>query len=349
MPKKGYKVIVIKDGQFDLKEFRISTSTVPVIALALLIPFILFYFIISSINNYSNTDINNTIKDQAAKIEDLELKNKLQSDKLDNYELTIEKNINQNRENLKALNNQLKENQKRSDKIVKVLFNTEGLSKETRKVGSGGQDSISTNKPLDNSDLNKLYDQSRLLSNQIHKITKQINLEDVYIGRIENRFYSNIEHWRSIPSRMPMDIIRGIYISSYYGYRDDPIDNRRQFHAGDDFSATPDYKKKKKWIGTPVIATGDGVVSKAQFDKRFGNFVVVNHGNGYKTVYAHLNNLSVKKGDKVYRGQELGGVGDTGRSTAAHLHYEVKRYGKTVDPSSYYTYNKQLKNLVYYR
>ena len=349
MPTKGYKVIVIKDGQFDLKEFRISTSTIPVIALALIIPFILFYFIISSINNYSNADINDTMKDQANKIEDLESQNKFQSDKLDNYELTIEKNINQNRENLKALNNQLKLNQKRSDKIVKVLFKTEGLSEETRKVGSGGQDSISTTKPLDNSDLNKLYDQSRLLSSQINKIIKQINLEDVYIGRIENRFYSNIKHWRSIPSRMPMDIKRGIYISSYYGYRDDPLDDSRKFHAGDDFSATPDYKKNKKWIGTPVRATGDGLIVTAKKDSRFGNYVEIDHGYGYKTIYAHMNSLSVKEGDKVYRGQELGGVGDTGRSTAAHLHYEVKRYGKTVDPSSYYTYNKQLQNLVYYR
>ena len=62
-----------------------------------------------------------------------------------------------------------------------------------------------------------------------------------------------------------------------------------------------------------------------------------------------MNSLSVKKGDKINRGQKLGGVGDTGRSTAAHLHYEVKRYGKTVNPGAYYTYNKQLKNLVYYR
>lgn len=350
MPNKGYKLIVIKDGQFDLKEYRINTTILSIVATILVIPFILFYFIISSINSYSNADINNMITEQAEKIEDLESKNKLQANKLDNYEFTIEKNINQNKETLKALNNQLKESQKRSDKIVKVLFNTEGLSKETRKIGSGGQDSISTDKPLDNSDLNQLYDQSRLLTNKIDKIRKQINLEGIYIGRIENKFYSDINHWRSIPSRYPLNIKQGIYISSYYGFRQDPMHkDSKQFHAGDDFSATIDYKKKKEWIGTSVRATGDGVISKAQFDTRFGNFVEINHGNGYKTVYAHMNSLSVKKGDKVNRGQELGGVGDTGRSTAAHLHYEVKRYGKTVNPGSYYTYNKQLKDLVYYR
>ena len=93
--------------------------------------------------------------------------------------------INENKETLKALNNQLKESQKRSDKIVKVLFNTEGLSKETRKIGSGGQDSISTDKPLDNSDLNQLYDQSRLLSNKIddrHGIRQYLNNKGLILG-----------------------------------------------------------------------------------------------------------------------------------------------------------------------
>lgn len=291
--------------------------------------------------------MNDLIDSQTQKIKNLESKNKLQSDKLDNYEFTIEKNINDNRQSLKSLNNQLKENQKRSDKIVKVLFDTKGLSNETRKVGSGGVDSIKSDKPLDNSSLNKLYDQSRLLSKKVNKIQRQINLEEVYISKIEDRFYSNIKYWKAKPSRMPLNIKRGIYISSYYGYRDDPLDGNRRFHAGDDYSAN--REKVKDWIGTPVKATADGVVSKAHFDNRFGNYIEIDHGYGYKTVYAHLNNISVKKGEKVHRGQEIGGVGNTGRSTAAHLHYEVKRNNKTLDPRQFYTYNYKLEDLVYYR
>ncbi|MAR14971.1 MAG: hypothetical protein CMG21_00740 [Candidatus Marinimicrobia bacterium] len=291
--------------------------------------------------------MNDLIDSQTQKIKNLESKNKLQSDKLDNYEFTIEKNINDNRQSLKSLNNQLKENQKRSDKIVKVLFDTKGLSDETRKVGSGGVDSIKSDKPLDNSSLNKLYDQSRLLSKKVNKIQRQINLEEVYISKIEDRFYSNIKYWKAKPSRMPLNIKRGIYISSYYGYRDDPLDGNRRFHAGDDYSAN--REKVKDWIGTPVKATADGVVSKAHFDNRFGNYIEIDHGYGYKTVYAHLNNISVKKGEKVHRGQEIGGVGNTGRSTAAHLHYEVKRNNKTLDPRQFYTYNYKLEDLVYYR
>ena len=109
------------------------------VSIAIIVPlFTLFFYI----NSFYNSNLNDLIDSQTQKIKNLESKNKLQSDKLDNYEFTIEKNINDNRQSLKALNNQLKENQKRSDKIVKVLFDTQGLSKETRKVGSGGKDSI---------------------------------------------------------------------------------------------------------------------------------------------------------------------------------------------------------------
>ena len=344
MFKKGYKVILIKDGQFDLKEFHINPLIVSFIAISIIVPlFALFFYI----NSFYNSNMNDLIKSQTQKIKNLESKNKLQSDKLDNYELTIEKNINDNRQSLKALNDQLKENQKRSDKIVKVLFDTKGLSDETRKVGSGGADSIKLDKPLDNSSLNKLYDQSRLLSQKVDKIQRQINLEEIYISKIEDRFYANIKYWKAKPSRMPLNIKRGIYISSYYGYRDDPLDGKRRFHAGDDYSAN--REKVKDWIGTPVRATADGVISKAHFDNRFGNYIEIDHGYGYKTVYAHLNNISVKKGEKVHRGQDIGGVGNTGRSTAAHLHYEVKRNNKTLDPRQFYTYNYKLEDLVYYR
>ena len=344
MFKKGYKIIVIKDGEFDLKEFQINPFILSILIFAAIIPIIL---LISSISNYYNSNINDIVDSQSEEIQNLESQNKLQSEKLDNYEFTIEKNISQNKTLLRNLNNQLKENQKRSDKIVKVLFDTKGLSKEIRKVGSGGEDSIKLDKPLDNSSLNKLYDESRLLTQQIQKIQKQINLEDIYIGKIEDRFYNNITYWKSKPSRMPLDIKRGIYISSYYGYRDDPLDGKRRFHAGDDYSAN--REKVKDWIGTPVKATANGIVSKAHFDNRFGNYIEIDHGYGYKTVYAHLNNMSVKKGEKVHRGQEIGGVGNTGRSTAAHLHYEVKRNNKTLDPRKFYTYNYQLEDLVYYR
>lgn len=347
MFKKGFKIIVIRDGKFELREFHIKPYAIPIIIAGLLVPFIAFYLILSSFNFFNSSNYQDIVNSQAETIEKLELKNKMQAEKIGNFETTIEAKISENKNALKNLDSKLKENQKRSDKLVKVLFNTEGLSKETRKVGSGGQDSIVLDKPFDSSSLNKLYDETRLLSKQIDKVKKQINLEELYVSKIEDRFFSNISYWNALPSRMPLNIKRGIYISSYYGYRDDPIDGKRRFHAGDDYSAN--REKVKDWIGTPVRATANGVITKAHFDNRFGNYIEIDHGYGFKTVYAHLNNMSVKKGEKVFRGQEIGGVGNTGRSTAAHLHYEVKRNNKTLDPRQYYMYNYKLEDLVYNR
>tara|TARA_B100001750_G_scaffold193452_1_gene164473 strand:+ start:169 stop:1194 length:1026 start_codon:yes stop_codon:yes gene_type:complete len=337
--KKGYKIIIIKDGQFDLKQFNLNRFTVSVILSLIPIPFILFYFTINFFNTNSIANKNELINTQKDQINELQIDNASKSKKLTNYERDIEKKISENQKKLNNLNNQLIGNQKKSDKIVKTLFETDGLPRETRKAGSGGETPIKEDKSFDNSNLDILYDKSTLVSNQINHLQKQINIESIYLDNIETKFYSNLDYWLSIPSRMPMDIKRGIYISSYYGYRNDPLHNRNQFHSGDDFSAT---------IGTPVKCTGDGVVLKAEFDHRLGNFVEIDHGYGYKTVYGHmLGDLPVKKGDKVTRGQTIGKVGNSGRSTAPHLHYEVKYDNKTENPRKFYTYDKKLEKLIY--
>ena len=340
--KKGYKIIVIKDGQFDLKQFHINKLTGIIFLLILPILFSGFYFLINTFNSDSLLNKSNTINNQKDKIIDLKFENKFQADELKKYEITIEKKIKDNEKALNKLNDILVTNQKKSDKLVKVLFDTKGLSRESRKAGSGGKIENDSNKVnLDNSDLQNLYDKSLINANRIDKLFKRMNIESIYLSNIRDKFDSNINYWSAIPSRMPMDIKRGIYISSYYGYRDDPINDRKQFHAGDDFSAK---------IGTPVKSTGDGVVIKAKFDSRFGNFIEIDHGYGYKTVYAHMKNgLLVSKGDKVKRGQSIGYVGNTGRSTAPHLHYEVKFKNKTENPRKFYTYDKKLEQLIYYR
>ena len=342
MFKKGYKIIVIKDGQFDLKQFHINKLTGTLLLLILPILFSGFYYLLNTFNSNSLSNQNNTINEQSEKIKGLEYENKFQSDELKKYENSIENKIKDNEKKLDRLNDILVSNQKKSDKLVKVLFDTKGLSRESRKAGSGGEIDNDSNKiNLDNSDMQKLYNKSVLTSNRIDKLFKKLYIEKIYLSNIEEKFNSNIKYWSSIPSRMPMDIKRGIYISSYYGYRDDPINERKQFHAGDDFFVI---------IGTPVKCTGDGVISKAQFDSRFGNFIEIDHGYGYKTVYAHMKNgLLVSKGDKVKRGQSIGYVGNTGRSTAPHLHYEVKYKNKTENPRKFYTYDKKLEQLIYYR
>ncbi len=115
-------------------------------------------------------------------------------------------------------------------------------------------------------------------------------------------------------------------VTSWYGKRKDPVNSKKAFHSGIDF-------RGKK--GDPVIATAEGKVIFAGPNGGFGKFVKIDHGNGYVTSFGHLHNYHVKKGDYVTRGQVIGLVGNSGRSTGAHLHYEISYKGKSVNPSKF--------------
>jgi murein DD-endopeptidase MepM/ murein hydrolase activator NlpD len=132
----------------------------------------------------------------------------------------------------------------------------------------------------------------------------------------------------SIPAIQPVankDLRR---IGSYFGYRTDPFYKVTKFHEGIDFTAP---------VGTDIYATGDGKVVNIEFSRRgYGNLVEIDHGFGYRTVYAHLSKMNVKMGQKVSRGEVIGFVGNTGKSTAPHLHYEVRKNGKAVDPINFF-------------
>ena len=115
--------------------------------------------------------------------------------------------------------------------------------------------------------------------------------------------------------------------ASGYGTRIDPIYKTVKFHSGMDFSAN---------VGTPVYATGNGVVRKAGWEGLYGNCIQIDHGFGYVTRYAHLSKIDVRVGQKVVRGETIGKVGTTGKSTGPHLHYEVMVKGHIVNPVNYY-------------
>ncbi|WP_367328580.1 M23 family metallopeptidase, partial [Lentimicrobium sp.] len=132
----------------------------------------------------------------------------------------------------------------------------------------------------------------------------------------------------SIPAIQPVSNSDLRRIGSYFGYRTDPFYNVTKFHEGIDFTAP---------VGTDIYATGDGVVTKVEYSRSgYGNCIVVNHGFGYETLYAHLSKMAVKKGQKVKRGQVIGFVGNTGKSTSPHLHYEVRKGGRAVDPINFF-------------
>ena len=132
-----------------------------------------------------------------------------------------------------------------------------------------------------------------------------------------------------IPAVPPILPQKGTYtMSSGFGYRRDPVYGGGAFHSGQDLATKR---------GSPVYATGDGVVESTTFQFRgYGNMIVINHGYGYKTLYAHLNTIEVQEGMKVQRGEEIGTVGSTGKSTGPHLHYEVRYRDKPISPRSFF-------------
>jgi murein DD-endopeptidase MepM/ murein hydrolase activator NlpD len=131
--------------------------------------------------------------------------------------------------------------------------------------------------------------------------------------------------WDAIPSLTPVDGEH--WVSSPFGWRRSPFSGKREFHSGVDFAGRR---------GTPIVAAGDGRVVRAVNDASLGRTVTLDHGNGIETVYGHLDRLSVREGERVSRGQELGKMGSTGsRSTGPHLHYSVRLDGKYVNPRNY--------------
>ncbi|ANV97763.1 peptidase M23 [Helicobacter enhydrae] len=170
------------------------------------------------------------------------------------------------------------------------------------------------------------------------------NYENLSYGlqeRIENVSLASIQKafvMKFIPNGYPMDYYRRI--SDYFGYRLHPILRREHLHAGVDFSAE---------VGTPVYATADGVVEFARKDYNggFGNLIKLDHSFGFRTFYAHLSNVLVARGDFVKKGQIIAYSGNSGLSTGAHLHYEIRFLGAYIDPKNFVEWNMKDFDLIF--
>ena len=138
---------------------------------------------------------------------------------------------------------------------------------------------------------------------------------------------NNKERLEHIPAIQPVFNKDLKYMASGYGRRVDPVYHTLKFHAGMDFAAP---------TGTKIFATGDGKVTLAEWKQGYGKCVIISHGYGYETLYAHMNDFNVRAGQEVRRGDVIGFVGSTGKSTGSHLHYEVHVNGSPVNPQNYY-------------
>lgn len=163
---------------------------------------------------------------------------------------------------------------------------------------------------------------------KIDRLKAESKAQELSYETLKKLIRSKEEFVKSIPAIQPIANKDLNAMASGFGYRLDPFYRTFTFHAGMDFTAD---------IGTEVYATGDGTVMKSMNDGwGYGNHVIINHGFGYTTLYGHLSRIVVRPGVRVKRGQLIGNVGNTGRSTGPHLHYEVRRNGNPLNPAFFY-------------
>lgn len=233
--------------------------------------------------------------------------------------LKTEYNLLQNK--ISKLQVALNELQERDRNIYRVILEADPLPSDIRSAGFGGK---VTNEweGLMSADIIK---QTQL---KLQQISKQFYIQSKSFDEIAELAKNKSDLLASIPAIIPIqvkDLKR--QVTSGFGWRIHPIYKTQEFHPGLDFPSNQ---------GTPVYATGNGKVEFANFDNSgYGLHIIINHGFGYQTLYAHLSKISVKVGEKVKRGQLIGYVGSTGLSTAPHLHYEVIKNNEKVNPINY--------------
>ena len=215
----------------------------------------------------------------------------------------------------------LQDVQQRDDNLYRVIFMADPVPSAIRQAGYGGTNRYEHLMDMANSEL--VVNTTR----KMDMLTKQLYIQSRSFDDVVELCKSHGEMLRCIPAIQPIANKNLKQTASGYGTRIDPIYGTTKFHAGMDFSANP---------GTDVYATGDGVVVKMGWQTGYGNTIIIDHGFGYQTWDAHLRDFRTKPGKRVVRGEVIGGVGSTGKSTGPHLHYEVHVKGQVVNPVNYY-------------
>lgn len=237
---------------------------------------------------------------------------------LKNYELQFDI-LNKKLTQLEAVVSNVEE---RDNNLYRVYFEASPIPEEQRRAGFGGVNRYRDLEGYDNSDL--VINTAKRLD----ILTKQTVVQSRSLDEIERLAANKAALIEAIPTIQPVknkDLTR---IASGFGYRSDPFTKARKMHFGMDFTAKR---------GTPVYATGNGVVKRA--DSRssgFGKHIRIDHGFGYISLYAHLSKYNVRRGQKVKRGDIIGYVGNTGRSAGPHLHYEIIKDNKKINPLNFY-------------
>lgn len=211
----------------------------------------------------------------------------------------------------------------RDEGVYGMILGVEPIDESVWAMGTGGHKSA----------LLKYNNSSELIEStrsSIDKIQRQTVLFSKALDNVEEMAATKKDRLASIPSIKPVrkdKLKRGISLLSGFGMRMHPIHKIRKMHTGLDFTCP---------VGTPVRATGQGTIKRIENRRTgYGKNIIIDHGYGYETRYAHLSEITVKEGQQVAKGEAIGAVGNTGTSTAPHLHYEVIFDGKPVDPINF--------------
>lgn len=211
--------------------------------------------------------------------------------------------------------------EERDNNVYRVLFEASPIPDEIRQAGFGG---VNRYKDLEG------YDNSSMImssAKRIDQITKRLVIQSKSLDEIAKLAEEKEALLKTIPAIQPVQNKDLSRVASGFGMRVHPILKYRKMHNGMDFTAPP---------GTPIYATGDGKVTKVGLGSGYGKMVIIEHGFGYKTYYAHMSKYEARVGQEVKRGEIIGYVGNTGLSSGPHLHYEVWKNGNVLNPVNFY-------------
>lgn len=296
------KKFIYNPQTLDYEEYKPSKSKrVSGVIFYIITAAFLGYVVMAIINNAVGTPKERL---QAREIEFMKLQYDIMNDKIE------------------TIDELLAEMQDRDDNIYRTIFEAEPIPTSVRKAGYGGTNRYEALNGYENSSLIKET------SKKIDVIESQLNVQSKSFDDVYNMAKNKAKMLSCIPAIMPVKDVDIYRISSHYGYRTDPFYKVQKLHSGIDFSGP---------IGTHIYSTGDGVVEKVSLGNTgYGNNIIINHGYGYKTRYAHVSKVYVKVGQKVKRGEYIADMGNSGKSTAPHLHYEVIKNNKAINPVNFF-------------
>lgn len=249
----------------------------------------------------------------------------------ENHRLKIEWAILHDR--IRETNSKLLTLIEKGDHNYRVILDSEPLDASIREAGIGGSEKINRSQIDDYPMILREYE-------VVDKLRHQLDVELQSYDEIAQLYQQKSLMWAARPAIQPISNKTLTHLHATFGERLHPLLGYVRDHKGLDFTAD---------VGTPVYATGDGVVKIAYFSGSFGNVIFVDHGYGYETRYAHLSRFNVKKGQKIKRGDVIGFVGNTGLSGGPHLHYEVLYNGLQINPINFFQRdlsNKEYEKLV---